>query len=365
MKLIIQNASHVFGGNEKWLAAVAEGLSARGHGVTVSCARGPVSRELESRGVAVSPIRPRGSADVVSGVAFARWLGRERPDVLLLTSWRTTAWSLFAGRAAGVRRIVARLGIVRKRPAIGPRAWALARLDALIVNSAEIERAWLASGRGGPRMHVVMNGVRPRVHEREKLRRALRDEIGAPESTILIGGAGHIAARKGFDVLLRAFRDARVEDSRLVIIGDGENRRRLELLAAELGIAGRTSFLGHRDDGAGAIAGLDLFVLSSLNEGMANVMLEAMAGGTPVVAASIGGVEKALAPTDERPAAGWIVPSVNPGGLADAIRAAARSIRDGSHEARAIAGEAEWRAVNWFGTDRMVSECEAILFPRA
>lgn len=364
MKLVIQNVSHVFGGNEKWLATLAEGLSARGHCVTVSCAPGPVSRELESRGVAVSSIRPRGGADVVSGVAFARWLRKERPDALLLTSWRTTGWSFFAGRAAGVERIVARLGIVRERPSIGPRAWALTRLDALIVNSAEIERVWQASGRAGPKVHVVMNGVRPRMHERESLRRALRDEIGARESTILIGGAGHIAARKGFDVLLRAFRDAQVDDSHLVLIGDGADRGRLELLAAELGIAARTSFLGHRDDGAGAIAGLDLFVLSSHNEGMANVMLEAMAGGTPVVAASISGVERALASTNERPQAGWIVPSVNPGAFAEAIRAASRSIRDGSQEARAITAEAEWRAVNWFGTERMVSECETILFPR-
>lgn len=363
MKLVIQNASHVFGGNEKWLATLAEGLAARGHGVTVSCARGTVSRALESRGLAVSLTRPRGSADVVSGAAFARWLRKERPDALLLTSWRTTAWSFFAGRAAGVSRIVARLGIVRPRPSIGPRASALARLDALIVNSPEIERAWQATGKAGPPVHVVMNGVRLRVHERETLRRALRDEIGVAKSTILIGGAGHIAPRKGFDVLLRAFRDGQVDDAHLVIIGDGADRQRLELLAAELGIAARTSFLGHRDDGAAAIAGLDLFVLSSHNEGMANVMLEAMAGGTPVVAASISGVERALACTKERPPAGWIVPSVNPGDFADAIRAAAGSIRNGSQEARAIAKEAEWRAVNWFGTERMVSECEAILFP--
>ena len=243
------------------------------------------------------------------------------------------------------------------------RDMAEARLDALIVNSPEIERAWQATGKAGPPVHVVMNGVRLRVHERETLRRALRDEIGVAKSTILIGGAGHIAPRKGFDVLLRAFRDGQVDDAHLVIIGDGADRQRLELLAAELGIAARTSFLGHRDDGAAAIAGLDLFVLSSHNEGMANVMLEAMAGGTPVVAASISGVERALACTKERPPAGWIVPSVNPGDFADAICAAAGSIRDGSQEARAIAKEAEWRAVNWFGTERMVSECEAILFP--
>ena len=74
MKLVIQNTSHVWGGNEKWLALLAEGLIARGHEVIVSCAMGAVHAELASRSIPTSPFRPRGAIDFVSGLAFAAWL---------------------------------------------------------------------------------------------------------------------------------------------------------------------------------------------------------------------------------------------------------------------------------------------------
>jgi glycosyltransferase involved in cell wall biosynthesis len=125
------------------------------------------------------------------------------------------------------------------------------------------------------------------------------------------------------------------------------------------------NWLGHRDDGAAAIGGLDAFVLSSHNEGMANVMLEAMAGGTPVIASDISGVRKGIGPSGGRPAAGWIVPPGDPHALALVMRSVAAGIREGAPDVAARAGEAAWRAGNWFSPERMVDECESIIFPAA
>ena len=163
MKIVIQNNSRVWGGNEKWFATLAAGLVARGHHVVVSCrADGPVRRELEHRGIATTSIRPGGYADVVRGIRFTRWLRRERPDVLLLTSWRTTPWGAWAARSAAVPRTVVRLGIVRTlRP--GRRdAWPFrGRVDALIVNSPAVRDAWLRTAPWFPAdaVHLVLNGV--------------------------------------------------------------------------------------------------------------------------------------------------------------------------------------------------------------
>jgi len=364
MKLVIQNTSRVWGGNEKWLATLATGLIDRGHSVTVSCASGPVQHELITRRIPTSPFRPRGSIDFVSGLTFAAWLGLERPDVLLLTSWRPTAWAAAAARLAGVDRMVVRLGIVRDFPGRTPRGIALEKIDALIVNSEEIRETWLATAPRFPpeKVHVILNGVRSRLAERSALSAMLRHEIGCASDTVLIGGAGHVAPRKGFDVLLRAFASAAVPGSRLVILGGGDHRQALETLARELGIAGSVTWLGHRLDGAGIIAGLDLFVLSSHNEGMANVMLEAMAGGTPVIASDISGVRRALRQAGERPAAGWIVAPGDADELATAIRAAAVALREDRQAVSQLAGEAHWRAENWFSPARMIDECEKILF---
>lgn len=364
MKLVIQNTSRVWGGNEKWLATLAAGLIDRGHSVIVSCASGPVQHELVMRRIPTSPFRPRGAIDFVSGLTFAAWLARERPDVLLLTSWRPTAWAVVAARAAGVERIAVRLGIVRGYPARTPRGLALKNVDTLIVNSEEIRDTWVATAPFAQResVHVVLNGVTSRRAERPALTAHLRAEIGIQAGTLLIGGAGHIAPRKGFDILLRAFASAAIPDSRLVLLGDGDHRHALESLAAGLGISDKVTWLGHRPDGSGIIAGLNLFVLSSHNEGMANVMLEAMAGGTPVIASDVSGVRRAIASTGARPHAGWIVPPGEVDALASGLRDACGAVREDANGVARLTDEAHWRVENWFSPTRMIEECETILF---
>ena len=364
MKLIIQNTSKVWGGNEKWVGTLAEGLTARGHEVIVSCAQGAVSAELSGRGIRTSPFRPRGAIDFVSGLTFAAWLRGQKTDTLLMTSWRPTAWTVAAARSARVPRLVMRLGIVRGFPRGTPKALALHAVDELIVNSGEIQAAWARSAPASvkARVNVVLNGVRSRRADRQECRARLRNELLLGESTLLVGGAGHIAPRKGFDRLLRAFAEAGVPDAKLAILGDGEHRGELERLASTLGISDQVVWLGHRADGAGIIAAFDLFVLSSDNEGMANVMLEAMAAGVPTVAYDISGVRTALGPVDERPPAGWIVGTGEEGSLSKALDSACDSLRRNPEFTSGLGEEAHWRAVNWFGPERMVEECERILF---
>ena len=366
MKLAIQNTSKVWGGNEKWLATLGEGLIARGHEVVVSCAPGPVANELAVRGIRTTTIRPRGAVDFVSAAAFTRWLHHEKPDTLLLTSWRVTPWAVVAARLAGTPRIVMRLGIVRDFPRNTPKAIALEEVQAIIVNSSEIRDVWLrtAPHHLGTRASVVLNGVRSRRGEREIQRAQLRGELGLSDATILVGGAGHIAARKGFDLLLNALAKTREPDIVVAVVGDGEYRSELERLADSLGISSRVKWLGHRDDGAGVITAFDIFVLSSHNEGMANVMLEAMAGGVPVIAFDVSGVSEAIGERDGRSVAGWIIPPADVDALAVALDNAAIHLRTNPSVVEAMADEAHWRAEHWFSPARMVAECEPLLFPK-
>lgn len=365
MKLVIQNTSRVWGGNEKWLGVLASGLIARGHEVVVSCRPGAVSLELSERGISTAPFRPRGAIDVVSGAAFTAWLAAQRADALLLTSWRVTPWAVLAARLARVRRVVMRLGLVRAFPRGTPKALALRNVQAVIVNSAEIRDSWLATAPHTvrDRVHVVLNGVRSRRDERLESRSELRTGLGLSDTTVLIGGAGHIAKRKGFDMLLRAFATMGDPDVALAVLGDGEHRAALEAEASRLGISQRVFWLGHRADGARVIAGLDLFVLSSHNEGMANVMLEAMAGGAPVIAFDISGVQQALGKVKDRPPAGWTVPAGDEAALAETMHAVTAAIRTGSATITDRVNEAHWRATHWFSPERMVAECERIIFP--
>ncbi|MBV9772539.1 MAG: glycosyltransferase [Gemmatimonadetes bacterium] len=366
MKLVIQNGSRVWGGNEKWLATLAAGLAARGHEVVVSCrGSGPVPDELRRRGIRTAPVRPGGYADVGRGVRFRRWLRRERPDALLLTSWRTTFWGAWAGRRAGVPRVVVRLGIVRElehgRHALPFRRW----VDALVVNAREIRDAWLRSAPWFPAeaVHVVFNGIVPADAPPEEATRALRARLGAGPETLLVGGVGNLTYRKGFDLLLDAFAAAAVPDARVVIVGAGPEEGALRERAARLGVADRVHFAGQRSDVPEVLAACDLFVLSSRNEGMANVMLEAMAVGTPVVAADVSGVRDAVGLAEGGAEAGWIVPPDDAAALRITLREVLTDLRAGAGEAARRAEEARRRIRERFGVERMVDEVERVLFP--
>jgi glycosyltransferase involved in cell wall biosynthesis len=365
MKLAIHNGSRLWGGNEKWVAMLAAGLADRGHQVAVACPPGPLRRALEEMGVATTDARPRGDAALLAAARFAWWLRGERPDALLLTSWRTTPWAAWAARVAGVPRVVARLGIARPVPPRGRIARTFRRrIDAVIVNAPEVRDTFAASAQWfpGDAIHVILNGVRPPAvgHGtlRERLRRELRAEIG----DVLVGGAGNLSARKGFDVLLRAFSAADLAAARLVVVGGGEAMGDLRALAERLGITSRVHFLGARADAAEVIGGLDLFVLPSRNEGMANVMLEAMAGGVPVIATDVSGARAALAAGDGGDPAGWIVPMDDEAALSAALCDVAGGVVEGSDEVTARTAEASRRVRERFGVERMVMECERVLF---
>ena len=365
MRLAIHNGSRVWGGNEKWLAMLAAGLATRGHHVAVACPPGPLRRALEGMGVPTASARPRGDAGLLAAARFAWWLRRERPDALLLTSWRTTPWAAWAARVAGVPRVVVRLGIARPVPPRGRIARAFRRrVDAVIVNAPDVRDAFAASAPWFPAdaVHLVLNGVRPPELGHGTLRERLRRELRAEADALLVGGAGNLSHRKGFDLLLRAFAAAGLPQARLVVVGSGGALGELRALAERLGVSSRVHWLGARGDAPEVVGGLDLFVLPSRNEGMANVMLEAMAAGVPVVATGVSGARAALGADEGGPPAGWIVPPDDEAALADALRDVAAGLAAGSDEVARRTAEALRRVRERFGVERMVDECERVLF---
>jgi glycosyltransferase involved in cell wall biosynthesis len=95
---------------------------------------------------------------------------------------------------------------------------------------------------------------------------------------------------------------------------------------------------------------------------MANVMLEAMSAGVPVVASDISGVRTAIGSTDERPLAGWIFMPRNVDSLAERITEVVGAIRTHSQSIAERVEEATYRIQNWFTVDRMLDQTEQILF---
>jgi glycosyltransferase involved in cell wall biosynthesis len=117
----------------------------------------------------------------------------------------------------------------------------------------------------------------------------LRAELGAAPGEFLIGGVGRLARSKGFDVLIRAFLRADPPGARLVIVGDGRERGRLERLGR-----GRVRFTGFRADAKDCYQAFDLFVSPSRSEPLGRVLFEALDAGTPVLATATQGPSEVL-----------------------------------------------------------------------
>lgn len=175
-----------------------------------------------------------------------------------------------------------------------------------------------------PKIRQIYNGVdtdrfRPAGEGTGVLPPDLTSADGA--GRIVFASVGRIAAVKNHELLVRAFgilvrqQPNGRERLRLAIVGDGPLRARVVELARELGIDTLCWFPGVRDDVAAILAAIDVFVLPSLNEGISNTVLEAMAAARPVVATDVGGNPELV----EHGKTGYLVPSDDADALAAAL----------------------------------------------
>lgn len=140
------------------------------------------------------------------------------------------------------------------------------------------------------RVLIIPNGVD--ITKFTSDRSTVRHELGIAEHEMVIGTVGRLEPEKDQKTLLEAFRLVREVQpmARLVIAGSGGMAQELQSYARRIGIAEYTSFLGTRRDVPRLLSGMDIFVLSSVREGLPISLIEAMAARKPVVASDIGSV---------------------------------------------------------------------------
>ncbi|MBI1305205.1 MAG: glycosyltransferase [Bacteroidetes bacterium] len=123
----------------------------------------------------------------------------------------------------------------------------------------------------------------------------LRNELGIPEHTILVGNASALADHKDYPTFLHvAARFKEKQQFHFVIIGTGSLEEELKKLATELGLTQSLTFTGYRNDLPEILPDLDIFLFTSKTEGLGTTVLDAIASGIPVVATSAGGVPEMI-----------------------------------------------------------------------
>jgi teichuronic acid biosynthesis glycosyltransferase TuaC len=212
--------------------------------------------------------------------------------------------------------------------------WAAARASALITVCEDLKEKLIALGEPASRIVTLRNGV-DLTHFSPGDRDTARANLGLSGFTLL--SVGSLIPRKGHELIIAAL--AELPGTQLLIAGSGPMRAELERIAAEKGVAERVRFLGEiaHDALSEAYRAADIFVLASSREGWANVLLEAMASGTPVVATNVNGTPEVL----RDPALSIMVEQRSAPALADAVRRLRAHLPDRAR-VRAYAEQFSW-----------------------
>jgi glycosyltransferase involved in cell wall biosynthesis len=122
----------------------------------------------------------------------------------------------------------------------------------------------------------------------------LRHVLGAADDTLLCGYVGYLRPEKRLDFLIRAFAEAQIPNAKLVLVGEGCCRTKLESLSRALGVGDRIVFAGYAAGTARYYAAFDIFMMSSVTEQTPMSLLEAMASGLPALCTDVGDTAEML-----------------------------------------------------------------------
>jgi glycosyltransferase involved in cell wall biosynthesis len=191
--------------------------------------------------------------------------------------------------------------------------WAAEHAAGMITVCNALKQEMVGLGIDPGRITPLRNGVDLELFQPGD-RDALRRELGMEGFTLM--SVGHLEPRKGHEMVIGAL--PALPDARLFIAGSGPDRNKLEQLAQQLKVDERVRFLGPlpQSELRKYYGGADALVLASSREGWANVLLESMACGTPVVASNVWGTPEVVA----APEAGVLMAERTPKGVADAVR---------------------------------------------
>jgi glycosyltransferase involved in cell wall biosynthesis len=184
-------------------------------------------------------------------------------------------------------------------------------------------------GISNKKLITVYNGLDINKFTNTYKKNNLRDQYGIKKTDFLIGSVGRLVPIKGYKYLIESasLLSKKYSNLKFIIIGDGENKMQLKALIKEKEIENIFFLAGHRSNIEEILHSFDIFVLSSISEGLPTVLLEAMCAKIPVIATNVGGVSEIV--TDKK--TGFIVEPKKPERMAKKIEEAFNNREITSH----------------------------------
>jgi len=301
---------------------LALGLQARGHQVSVACLRGggPLAEVLQQSHAEICSLEKGEGFSIRSLRGFVNFLKDRKVDVVHTHNPLTHHYGVLAGRMAKVPFVVntfhgpGNLTGFGKTQLIFEASCLFSSRVVACCQSVEhhLQRVTRVARR---KLTMIPNGI--------ALDRFTSIRATPHDGELVLGAVGRLVPVKDHASLLDAFASVlRTQPMcRLEILGEGPLGTRLREKAEALGIANRVVFRGASLDVVSFLAGLDIFVLCSLSEGLPLTLIEAMAAALPVVGTSVGEIPNLVKASN----CGWVCSPGNPKELAAALLEAARA----------------------------------------
>ena len=264
---------------------------------------GEVGLRLRERGFHVEVLERRNGVDFRCVSRLRRFLGAEQVCLIQAHQYGPLFYSALArwprsGPAILFHEHGRDYPDCRRKKRVWANRILLHRSDQFVAVGTAVRQALIEfEGMAPDRIEVIYNGIELGRYDPMRRRRATvrADEAWADDEIVIIQVA-RLNRLKDHETALRAIRILRDQcpKARLVLIGEGEERAKIERLRIELGLEDCVELLGTRLDVPRLLEGADIFLLSSLSEGIPLTLMEAMACGLPCVATRVGGVPEVV-----------------------------------------------------------------------
>lgn len=359
--LHIDTARSWRGGQNQVLLTV-NGLRAMGQRAALVAHPDGELRKRAQEGLDLIPIAPRSEVDLAAGWRLAKVLARLEPDIIqahdphgvalagmALSLGAASRWR--AGRRAPALVATRRVDFHLKANAFS--RWKYRQVDCFIAASEAIRQMLIGDGIAPEQVVTVHEGIDvDRIDAAPAVN--VHEALWLPHHAPLVGNVAALVAHKGQRYFIEAAHLVvqKIPDARFVILGEGELREHLEHLVREYHLEKHVLLPGFRTDVIGCIKGFDLFVMSSITEGLGTSSLDAMACRKAVIGTSAGGIPEVVA----HGKSGLIVPPRDAQSLAEAIV----TLLEDEPLRRRMEAAAYARVRERFTVERMVRETTAV-----
>ncbi|HEV8713335.1 MAG TPA: glycosyltransferase [Candidatus Binatia bacterium] len=345
------------GGSQRQLYLVATGLTRRGWQVHLICLQ-PIlamADDFKAAGIPVHLLQKRRKLDVRLVAALSRFFVDNQINLVHLTS--STA-EFFGGLATRLCRIPSVTSVRTANTAL-PLSHRLGKrlacrlASAVVANSRAGARIVIAAGLvAADKVCVIPNGVS--LHHQSAFRDETRQRLGIPADALVVLSVGRLVWEKGYELTLALAQRASAwpRAPLFLIAGDGPLRDALTQQIRAAHLVEHVRLLGERRDVPDLLAVADVYLNTSVSEGLSNSIMEAMAAAVPVLAAAAGGTPELIVDGET----GLLFP---PGDLTTAALKLGRLSGDPDLRSR-LGQQARRRVETVFSYDTMISQFEGL-----